>query len=72
METYMATYDADIFETTVDEALTVLHEDFSTLLFDCCDQQEVLIRIRDEIKRQQPDFLKVVALGLVGEVIRGK
>ena len=67
----MTIYDSDIFETTVDEALTVLHEDFAHLLFACRDETDVLLRIRDETKSKKPDFLKLVALGLVGEVLRG-
>jgi hypothetical protein len=68
----MTIFDADIFETTVDEALTVLHENFTHLLFECGDEGEVYLRIRDEIKSRKPDYLKIVALGLVGEVIRGQ
>lgn len=63
---------SSIFEDTIDESLAVIHEDFAHLLNDCRDVEDVILRIREEIKQEKPDFIKIVALGLSGEVLIGK
>ena len=61
-----------IFEDTIDEALTVIHEDFANLLGECRCPEDVCLLIREELRQKKIDFIKIVALALIGEVLSVK
>lgn len=60
-----------IFDETLDEAVTVIREEFSDCIKECRDIADVRLCIQDELGRPDIDFIKIIALCLAGEVIRG-
>jgi hypothetical protein len=65
----MTNISSSVFENIVDESLKVLHEDFAHFRKKCIDREDVILRIREEIRSKDVDFMKIVALALTAEVI---
>ena len=59
------------FEETLDETITVIREDFRSVIADYADADEVCLAIREELRVKDVDFIKIIALALAGEVARG-
>ena len=69
-EISMTTLSWTPFDEMLDEALTVIREEFSELLKSCKTHDEVVCGVQEELDSREPDFTKIIAFCLIGEVLR--
>jgi hypothetical protein len=59
------------FEEALYEAAAVIREEFRSAIAECDDIDEACLAIREELRVSKPDFIKIIAYALAGEVLRG-
>ena len=65
----MSTQNWTLFEEVLDETVTVIREDFISLIKNCKSPLEIKFAILEELDDVEPDFIKIIALSLAREVL---